>query len=75
MQPLNNYIVCKELKKQESSGFIYTSDSKFEELEVVAVPTSQNEVKEKDIVKVMKTSGDKDEDYRIIRSTDIIYVL
>lgn len=73
MQPLNNYIVCKELKKEESVGFVYNSNNKFEELEVVA--TSQENVKVGDIIKVLTTAGDKSDEYRIIRSTDIIYIL
>ena len=73
MQPLNNFIVCKELEKKEETGFIVNSNSKFEELEVIA--TSQENVKVGDVVKVLTTSGDKDGDKRIIRSTDIIYIL
>lgn len=73
MQPLNNFIVCKELEKEKKTGFIYTSNEKFEELEVIA--TSQENVKVGDVVKVLTTAGDKDEDKRIIRSTDIIYIV
>jgi|GEM_PF-5508677 len=73
MQPLNNYIVCKDLQKQKSEGFVIKTNNRFVELEVVS--SSQDNVKVGDIVKVSANAGEKDEDYTIIRSTDIIYIL
>ena len=74
MKPLNNHIVCKELKKeQEENEFVVKSISRFKDLEVIV--SSNDEVKKGDIVKVSVNSGEIDEDYTIIRYQDIIYVL
>jgi hypothetical protein len=76
MTPLNTIIICKEIDNSSDiteSGFETRSTSTFRELEVVA--SSDERVKEKDIVKVSVNAGQQDNELVIIRVTDIIYIV
>lgn len=76
MRPLNSYLICKELDNGTSeteTGFAVTERKRFRKLQVLN--SSDEEIKKGDIVKVSINAGEPDEDFTIIKRSDIIYIL
>lgn len=76
MKPLNSYIVCEEVEESldnTNSGFSFKTQERFKKLKVIA--SSDADVKVDDLVKVPFASGEPDENFFIIKRSDIIYII